>query len=137
MERRWIVKSEPSAYSFADLERDGRTIWDGIRNAQALIHVRTMRKGDRVLFYHSGEGRELVGLARVGSNPYADPAAGDPKLAVVDLVPLRALPKPVPLAAVKADPALADLGLVRHSRLSVMPVSPAQWSRLLALAGEP
>lgn len=137
MVRRWIVKSEPSAYSFADLERDGRTVWDGIRNAQALIHLRTMRKGDRVLFYHSGEGKALVGLARVGSDPHADPAAGDPKLAVVDLLPDRALRKPVPLAAVKADPALAELGLVRHSRLSVMPVSPAQWSRLLALAGEP
>jgi predicted RNA-binding protein with PUA-like domain len=131
----WILKSEPSVYPFEQLQRDGRTVWDGIRNALALIHVRSMADGDRALFYHSGDGRELVGLARIVGAPYADPKERDPKLVVVDLVPERALPRPVTLAAIKADPALADLGLVRQSRLSVVPVPPAQWKRLLGMAG--
>jgi predicted RNA-binding protein with PUA-like domain len=131
----WILKSEPSVYPFEQLQRDGRTVWDGIRNALALIHVRSMVDGDRALFYHSGDGRELVGLARIVGAPYADPKERDPKLVVVDLVPERALPRPVTLAAIKADPALADLALVRQSRLSVVPVSPAQWKRLLGMAG--
>ena len=131
----WIVKSEPSTYSFEQLQRDGRTVWDGIRNAQALIHIRAMRKGDEVLFYHTGGEKALVGLARVASAPYPDPGAGDPKLAVVDLVPVRALPRPVSLSEIKAENAFADLAVVRHSRLSVSPASPAQWWQLLKMAG--
>jgi predicted RNA-binding protein with PUA-like domain len=131
----WIVKSEPSTYAFADLERDGRTVWDGIRNAQALIHLRAMRKGDRVLFYHTGDEKALVGLARVAAAPYADPKESDPKRTVVDLSAERPLARAVPLAAIRADPAFATLGLVRHTRLSVMPVTPEQWTRLLQVGG--
>lgn len=131
----WIVKSEPTAYAWEDLARDGVAVWDGVRNAQALIHLRAMRPGDRVLIYHSGDQKALVGLARVERGPYPDPAAGDPKLVVVDLVPDRALPRPVTLAAIKASGRFGDLGLVRQSRLSVMPVSAADWKALLKLAG--
>ena len=131
----WIVKSEPSTYAFSDLERDGRTVWDGIRNAQALIHLRAMRKGDRVLFYHTGDEKAVVGLARVAAAPYPDPKESDPKRTVVDLSAERPLSRAVPLAAIRADPAFATLGLVRHTRLSVMPVTPEQWARLLQLGG--
>lgn len=131
----WILKSEPSTYAFADLQRDGRTVWDGISNAQALIHLRAMKPGDRALFYHSGADRALVGLARIVRGPYPDPKLADPKRVVVDLEADRPLPEPVPLAAIKADPAFRTLGLVRQSRLSVVPVPPDQWKRLLALAG--
>ena len=133
---RWIVKSEPSTYSFGQLQRDGRTVWDGIRNAQALIHIRAMRKGDEVLFYHTGGEKALVGLARVASAPYPDPGAKDSKLAVVDLEPVRALTRPVPLSGIKVEKRFADLALVRHGRLSVSPVSAAQWAVLLRMAGE-
>ena len=131
----WILKSEPSAYSYADLERDGRTVWDGIRNAQALIHLRTMKKGDRALFYHTGDEKAIVGLAQIASDAYPDPTASDAKLVVIDLIPERALKRAVSLAEIKGDPAFADLGLVRHSRLSVVPVPPEQWKRLLAAGG--
>ena len=135
MANHWILKTEPSDYSFPQLLRDGTTAWSGVRNAQALIHLRAMAKGDRALIYHTGDEKALVGLARIGSAPYADPAAGDPRFVAVDVVAERALPSAVPLADIKADPALADLGLVRHSRLSVVPASAAQWKRLTALAG--
>ena len=131
----WILKSEPSAYAYADLERDGRTVWDGIRNAQALIHLRTMKKGDRALFYHTGDEKAIVGLAQIASDAYPDPTASDAKLVVVDLIPERALKRAVSLAEIKGDPAFAELGLVRHSRLSVVPVPPEQWKRLLAAGG--
>jgi predicted RNA-binding protein with PUA-like domain len=131
----WILKSEPSTYSYADLERDGRTVWDGIRNAQALIHVRSMKQGDRALFYHTGAEKAIVGIARIASDPYPDPKAAGDKLVVVDLVPDQILKRPIPLAEIKADRAFAALGLVRHARLSVVPVSPAQWKRLLAAGG--
>jgi len=131
----WILKSEPSSYSYADLERDGHTVWDGIRNAQALIHIRSMKKGDRALFYHTGGEKTIVGLARIESDPYPDPKAQDDKLAVVDLAPEQPLKRPVTLAEIKTDPAFATLGLVRHSRLSVVPVPPDQWKRLLKAGG--
>jgi len=129
----WILKSEPSTYSFGDLLRDQTTTWDGIRNPAALLHLRAVRQGDPVMIYHSGTERAVVGLATVASDPYPDPTADDARRVVVKLSADRALPRPVPLAAIKADPAFADLGLVRISRLSVMPVSPAQWRRLLAI----
>ncbi|MGE5926708.1 MAG: EVE domain-containing protein, partial [Gemmatimonadota bacterium] len=110
----WILKSEPSTYSYADLERDGRTVWDGIRNAQALIHLRTMKQGDRALFYHTGDEKAVVGLARIASDPYADPQGSNDRLVVVDLAPEKRLRHSIPLAAIKADPAFASLGLVRH-----------------------
>jgi predicted RNA-binding protein with PUA-like domain len=131
----WIVKTEPTSYAWGDLAREGRSVWDGVRNAQALIHLRAMREGDRVLVYHSGDQKALVGLAHVARGPYADPAAGDPKLVVVDLVPDRPLPKPVSLATIKADGRFGDLALVRQGRLSVMPVTATQWKALLKLAG--
>lgn len=136
MSGRWIVKTEPSSYSWADLERDGRTVWDGVKNAQALIHLRAMREGDQVLVYHSGDQKALVGLARVARGPYPDPKLDDPKLVVVDLAAERALVRPVPLAEIKASGKFAQLALVRQGRLSVMPASAAEWKGLLGLAGE-
>jgi predicted RNA-binding protein with PUA-like domain len=133
---RWIVKTEPSSYSWADLERDGRTVWDGVKNAQALIHLRAMREGDQVLVYHSGDQKALVGLARVARGPYPDPKLDDPKLVVIDLAAERALVRPVPLAEIKASGKFAQLALVRQGRLSVMPASAAEWKGLLGLAGE-
>ena len=131
----WVVKSEPSTYSFAQLQADGRTRWDGIRNPQALLHIREMKVGDLALFYHTGGEKQVVGIARVVSAPYPDPKADDPKATVVDLAAERALPKPVTLAAIKAEPALSTLGLVRQGRLSVVPVPAAQWKLLLGMAG--
>ena len=136
MSGRWIVKTEPSTYSWAQLEREGRTVWDGVKNAQALIHLRAMRTGDPVLIYHSGGDKALVGLARVARGPYPDPQLDDPKLVVVDLAAERTLARPVPLAAIKASGRFAELSLVRHGRLSVMPVTAAEWKGLLSLAGE-
>lgn len=131
----WILKTEPSTYSFDDLLRDRRTVWDGITNALALKHVRSMAKGDRAMIYHTGDEKAIVGLATVVRPPYADPKADDPKLAVVDIEAGARLPKPVSLATIKADPAFADLALVRMSRLSVIPVPSDHWRRILGLAG--
>ena len=131
----WILKTEPSAYSFSRLQGEGRAVWDGVTNPLALRHLRDMAVGDDVLIYHTGDEKAVVGLARVVRAAYPDPKAGDPRLVVVDLEAGRPLPKPVPLAAVKADPAFADLALVRMGRLSVVPVPAAQWTRLLALGG--
>ncbi len=136
MSGRWIVKTEPSSYSWATLEREGRTAWDGVRNAQALIHLRAMRTGDPVLVYHSGADKALVGLARVARGPYPDPAAGDPKLVAVDLAAERPLGRPVTLAAIKASGKFPGLALVRQGRLSVLPVSAVEWKGLMKLAGE-
>lgn len=135
MPNHWILKTEPNTYSFDSLVRDRRTVWDGISNALALKHVRSMAKGDRAMIYHTGDVKAIVGLATIASTPYPDPKTDDPKLSVVDIEAGRPLPSPVSLAAVKADPAFADLGLVRMSRLSVIPVPPDQWRRLLAMAG--
>ncbi len=131
----WILKTDADTYPFEQLERERRAVWDGVSNALALKHIRSMAKGDRAFIYHSGDEKALVGLARIVSDPYPDPKAGDPKLTVVDIEAGDRLPRPVTLAAVKADPAFADLGLVRMSRLSVIPVPPEQWSRLLGMAG--
>jgi len=131
----WILKTEPSEYSFARLCREGRAVWDGVTNPLALRHLREMAVGDEVLIYHTGDEKAAVGLARVVRAAYSDPRAGDPKLVVVDLEAGRPLPNPVTLAAVKADPVFADLALVRMGRLSVVPVPPAQWKRLLAMGG--
>lgn len=131
---RWILKTDSAVYPFDQLERDRRTVWDGVSNAVALKHIRSMAPGDPLLIYHSGATKEVVGLARVVSPPYPDPKQKDSGLTVVDIELDRRLPKPVSLAAIKADPALADLGLVRQPRLSVMPATEAQWKRLLAMA---
>ena len=131
----WLLKTEPDVYSFADLVRDGATRWDGVSNNAALKHMRGMQPGDAALIYHTGDERRAVGLAEIASAPYADPQAGDPKLVVVDVRALLALPQPVTLAAVKADPFFVGFPLVREPRLSVLPVSAEQWRRLLVMAG--
>jgi predicted RNA-binding protein with PUA-like domain len=131
----WILKTDADTYPFDQLEREQRTVWDGVTNALALKHIRSMVSGDTALIYHSNVGKELVGLARIATAPYPDPKSKDPKLVVVDLEADRRLPKRVTLAAVKADPAFSDLGLVRMSRLSVIPVPADQWKKLLAMGG--
>ena len=133
MPRHWVLKTEPSEYGFADLVRDRRTRWEGVSNPVALKHLRSMLEGDEAMIYHTGNEKAVVGLARVVSAPYPDPK--DSKLVVVDVAPVKPLPRAVPLAEIKAEPAFADLGLVRVPRLSVVPVEPAQWKRLLAMAG--
>jgi predicted RNA-binding protein with PUA-like domain len=132
----WLLKTEPGAYAYADLERDGATVWDGVSNNAALIHIRNMRPGDLALIYHTGDERQAVGLAEVASAPYPDPRLGDPKLVVVDIKPLGRLPRPVTLAAIKADQEFADFALVRQGRLSVVPVTSEQWRKLLGMAGK-
>ncbi len=129
----WLVKQEPEAYAWADLVRDGGTAWTGVRSFAARIHLRAMRPGDRVLFYHSVSEKRIVGLARITRAAYADPTATEGDWSAVDLAPVRPLRQPVSLATIKADPTLADLPLLRQSRLSVMPLTRAQFERLLAL----
>lgn len=129
--RWWLLKTEPNAYSWADLLRDGTTVWSGVTNAQALINIRAMQVGDTALFYHTGDERAAVGLVRIITAPYPDPQAANPKQVVVDVAPLRALARPVTLAQIKAEPLLADWVLVRNSRLSVVPCSAAQWEWVL------
>jgi predicted RNA-binding protein with PUA-like domain len=135
MARHWILKTEPSAYGFSDLVRDRRTRWEGVSNPVALKHLRSMLEGDDALIYHTGNEKSLIGLARIASAPYPDPSQKDERLVVVDVEAGKALPRQVSLAEIKADPGFKDLGLVRLSRLSVVPVEPDQWKRLLAMAG--
>jgi predicted RNA-binding protein with PUA-like domain len=131
----WLLKTEPSDYSFDQLERDRRTIWDGVGNNLALQHMRTALPGDLAIIYHTGDEKAGIGLATIVSEPYADPAGDDPKRAVFDVEVGPRFARPVTLAAIKADPAFADFVLVRNSRLSAMPVPEPLWQRLLALAG--
>jgi predicted RNA-binding protein with PUA-like domain len=135
MARHWVLKTEPSAYGFSDLVRDRRTRWEGVSNPVALKHLRSMLEGDDALIYHTGNEKSLIGLARIASAPYPDPSQKDERLVVVDVEAGKALPRQVSLAEIKADPGFKDLGLVRLSRLSVVPVEPDQWKRLLAMAG--
>ena len=135
MAARWLFKTEPSAYSWQQLERDRRTAWDGVKNALALKHLAAVAEGDEVLVYHTGDEKAAVGIARVVRSAYPDPKAGDAKLVVVDLVPLRALPSSVTLAAMRTNPKLAGFDLLRLPRLSVMPVSAAYWTAILRMAG--
>ncbi len=132
---RFLVKTEPSTYSFADLQRDKRTVWDGVSNPVALKHLATIKKGDTVVVYHTGDEKQAVGLAVAASDAYPDPELKDPKRPVVDLAADRPLPEPVPLAKVKADAVLKATDLARLPRLSVMPLGEAQFQRLLRLAG--
>lgn len=129
----WLVKSEPAKYAWDALVADGSTYWDGVRNAQARNNLRAMAAGDLVLYYHSNEGREVVGVARVTREAHPDPTTDDERWVVVDLAPVRALVEPVTLAAIKADPALAKIPLVTQSRLSVMPIEAKAFARILAL----
>lgn len=131
---RWLFKTEPSEYAFGDLVRDGRSVWDGITNALALIHLRSAKKGDPVIVYHTGDVKAAFGLAKIAKGPYPDPKANNPKHVVVEIVPDRPLRKPVTLAAMRANPALAGLDLLRIARLSVVPVSDAHWKAILEMA---
>ncbi len=128
----WLFKQEPSCYSYADLERDGETVWDGVANAQALIHLRQVKQGDEILFYHTGADKAVVAVMAAAADAVRDDAA---TTATVRVKPVRRLPNPVSLAQIKADPALATgWELTRHSRLSIMPVPEKIWRRLLACA---
>ncbi len=136
-QRCWLVKQEPADYPWSQLVAEGGTAWTGVRNFQARNHLRAMQPGDPVLYYHSGAEKAVVGLARVSRAAYPDPTAHEGDWVAVDLQPVRALPRPVSLAEVKADPALKALPLIRQSRLSVMPVGEPEFRRLLALAEQP
>ncbi len=131
----WLVKSEPEDWSFDDHLAAGTTAWTGVRNAQAQNFLRAMKPRDRVLFYHSGKERAIVGLCEVTREAYPDPEAGSDKLITVDLKALRPAKSPVTLATIKDDPSLTGLHLVRQSRLSVMPIDAASWKTLTRLAG--
>ena len=132
----WLVKTESGEYSYADLERDGTAEWDGVTNALAQRHLRAMRAGDRCVVYHSRGERAAIGLARVARDPYPDPTDPSGKRVWVDLRAERPLGRPVPLAALKADPAFAESPLVRMSRLSVMPLEPEQLALIERLGAE-
>ena len=129
----WLVKSEPNKYPWAQLVKDGSTLWDGVRNYEARNNLRAMKKGDVVCFYHSNEGKEIVGLCKVLRTAYADPTS-DEDWSVVDLAPVKPLEVPVTLAAIKAEPALAEMHLVKKSRISVVAVRPEELALILTLA---
>lgn len=131
----YLFKEEPSNYSYDDLTRDGRTAWTGVKNPLAQKHLRSVRKGERIFFYHTGGEKAVVGIARAAGDAYPDPADRAGRLHAVDIVPVKKLKAPIPLSAVKADKAFADFPLTRMPRLSVMPVSDEQWERLLGLSG--
>jgi predicted RNA-binding protein with PUA-like domain len=129
----WMVKQEPETYSWDDFVKDGRTDWTGVRNYQARNNLREMKVGDRVLFYHSGKGKEVVGMAEVAKSAYADPTADDPQWVAVDIKPLKPLSAPVPLAAIRYDKRLGQLPLIRQSQLSVMPLSKDEFDVIVAM----
>lgn len=131
---RWLIKSDPEEYSAQDLEREGRTVWDGVANPLALKHIRAMAQGDELFIYHTGEQRAIVALGRVAAKPMADPKDKSGKTTLVEIEFTGWLPKPVTLDEVKATPALAKWELVTFSRLSVMPASKGQWDRVQAMA---
>ncbi len=129
----WLLKTEPKTYSFDRLLQEQRTTWDGVRNNLALQHLRAMKAGDRLLIYHSGADKAVVGTGKVLKAAYQDPSQDDPRVVVVDIAAEARLPTPVPLAALKAEPELKEFPLIRMSRLSVMPVAPEVWKRIIAL----
>ncbi len=130
----WLVKSEPAKYAFSDLQRDGSTVWDGVRNNQAALYLKAMKAGDQVLYYHSQEGLAVVGIAEVSREAFLDPSDPAGRFVAVELKPARALPRPVTLAEMKAEPALAGMAMFRQFRLSVSPVTPAEWAAILKMA---
>ena len=136
MASKWLVKSEPDTYAYADLERDGRTVWDGVRNHAAAGHLKVMKTGDQVFFYHSQQGKHVVAIAEVAKEAFPDASDPTGKFVAVELTPVRRLKSPVALADMKANPALADMAMLRQGRLSVSPVTDAQWAAILKMAGE-
>jgi predicted RNA-binding protein with PUA-like domain len=133
----WLVKTEPAAYSWKQFVADGKAAWTGVRNFQARNNLRAMKTGNPVLFYHSVTGKEVIGIAEVAREAYPDPTAKEGDWSCVDLVPARALITPVPLETLKTDPATQTMGLVRNSRISVTPVTAAEYRRVLQLSGGP
>ena len=133
----WLFKEEPGEYSFADLQRDRKTLWTGVRNPLARQHLRQVRRGDRVLFYHTGKEKAVVGEMRAAADAKPAPAEADPRAVVVEVEAVRPLARPVPLTRIKADPLLRDWDLVRLPRLSVLPVTEEQWLRVEELSRQP
>jgi len=133
--RYWLLKSEPSTYSWDQLVADGRTGWDGVRNHQAANNLKAMMKGDRAFFYHSGEGPAIVGIAKIAKEAYPDPSDETGRFVMVDVKPLEPAKQPVTLAAIKAEKRLGEFALVRQGRLSVVPVSAAEWRLICKMAG--
>ncbi len=131
----WLLKSEPFKYSWDQMVKDGRTHWDGVRNHQAAINLKAMCAGDTAFFYHSNEGKEIVGIVEIVREAYPDPSDEAGRFVMVDVAPVKPVVKFVALAAIKAEPELADLALIRQSRLSVVPVSDAHWAHILGMAG--
>jgi len=132
----WLFKEEPEHYSLEDLFRDKRAVWSGVENNLALKHLRSVKKGDRVLYYHTGKEKAVVGVMEVVKGPYPDPARDDARFVVVDVKPVRRLDRPVSLAEIKSNRKFADFALVRISRLSVMPVTDEQWAEIERLSKE-
>ena len=132
----WLLKSEPGTYSFADLQRDGRTVWDGVRNNTAALHLKAMKKGDEAFFYHSGEDRQIVGLARIVTEHFPDKSDPAGRFVAVEVAPVRAVQRPVTLAQMKAEPRLAGMAMIKLSRISVSPVTDEEWNTILKMAGE-
>jgi predicted RNA-binding protein with PUA-like domain len=132
---KWLLKSEPDVYSFDQLLADGETVWNGVRNNAARLNLRAMQSGDEAFFYHSNIGKEVVGLCRISREAYPDPTDESGQWVAVSVQPVRPLARPVPLAEMKAEPALADFQLIRQSRLSVVPVRDDEWAKILRMAG--
>jgi predicted RNA-binding protein with PUA-like domain len=132
----WLVKSEPSVYSWDQFVKDKQTVWSGVRNYAARIYLRAMKKGEETLYYHSNEGMEIVAIAKVSKEAYQDPTTENDAWVAVDIKPVRRLKNPVSLATIKADPRLANMALVRLGRLSVQPVTDEEWAIIMELAGE-
>lgn len=130
----WLVKSEPAKYAYADLVRDGKTVWDGVRNNAAALHLKAMKVGDEVLYYHSQEGLAVVGVAKVVKEAFPDETDPAGRFVAVELAPVRELKRPVTLQEMKANPALASLEMIRQGRLSVSPVRPDEWAAILKMA---
>lgn len=131
----WLVKSEPSVYSWDDLVKEKQTCWSGVRNYAARINLRAMKKGDEALFYHSNEGMEIVGIVKISKEAYQDPTTSDDRWVAVDIKPFKKITKPVPLALLKTDERFANMDLVRLGRLSVQTVKPSEWALIMKLAG--
>jgi predicted RNA-binding protein with PUA-like domain len=132
----WLVKSEPTTYAYADLERDGKTVWDGVRNNAAALHLKAMKTGDEVLYYHSQEGKAVVAIAKVVKEAFPDATDPTGRFVAVELAPVRPLKREVTLAELKAEPKLKDMEMLRQGRLSVSPVRPEEWATILKMAAE-
>jgi predicted RNA-binding protein with PUA-like domain len=132
----WLFKEEPSHYSYDELVEDKKTVWSGVKNPLAQKHLRSVKKGDQIFYYHTGDEKAVVGIAKALGDAYPDPNDASGKAAVVDVAPVKKLPRPVTLAEIKADKAFGDFPLVRISRLSVMPVTAQEWARIEKMASK-